>query len=170
MSTIEGLPTARDASYEDKHTLPQRLLNSDLFPESRFIIYNSYLPFKVNCNNFAIACDKTDVVLSGNEVPHAVSFGSCLNSKCCCLVVLFHGYTVSDLLAHLKLHFQRYMTKMVSSNSKVDLQINFPRALPIEKVKESLFPFLGKNTLYDDVPREAVLVIERPLPILKADT
>ena len=161
------MPTARDATYEDKQTLPQRLLNSDLFPESRFLIYNDYLPFKVTETNFAIACDTTDVVLSGSEVTHTVSFGSCLNSKRCCLVVLFHGYTVSDLLAHLKLHLQRYLAKMVSSNSKLDLQISFPMALPIDTVKESLIPFIGENILYDYSPREAIVVVERPLSLSK---
>ena len=168
-SVKEGLPTARDATYEDKQTLPQRLLNSDLFPESRFLIYNDYLPFKVTETNFAIACDTTDVVLSGSEVTHTVSFGSCLNSKRCCLVVFFHGYTVSDLLAHLKLHLQRYLAKMVSSNSKLDLQINFPMALPIDTVKESLIPFIGENILYDYSPREAMVVVEQPLPVLKSN-
>ena len=165
MSVKEGLPTARDATYEDKQTLPQRLLNSDLFPESRFLIHYDYLPFKVTETNFAIACDTNDVVLSGNEVPHAVSFGSCLNSKRCFLVVLFYGYTASDLLAHLKIHLQRYRGKMVSSNSKPHLHINFPMALPINKVKESLFLFLGENILYDYSPREAMVVVERPLSV-----
>ena len=163
----EGLPTARDATYEDKQTLPQRLLNSDLFPESRFPIYNNYLPFKVTETNFAISCVTTDVVLSGNEVPHAVSFGSCLNSTRCFPVVFFHGYTVSDLLAHLKVHLQRYRGKIVSSNSKPHLEISFPMALPIDTVKESLIPFIGENILYDYSPREAIVVVERPLSLSK---
>ena len=108
-------------------------------------------------------------MLSGNEVPHAVSFGSCLNSKRCCLVVFFHGYTVSDLLAHLKLHLQRYRAKLISSNKKPHLEINFPMALPIDTVKESLFPSIGENVLFEYSPREAMVVIERPLPTLKAN-
>ena len=161
-SVKEGLPTAHDATYEDKQTLPQRLLNSDLFPESRFIIYNNALPFKVTCNNLAIACDTTNVVLSGDEIPSAVSFGSyMMTPKGHYIVVFFHGNDVSDLFAHLKLH----RSKNSFSNGKVHLKITFPMTLPIEKVKKSLFPFLGKNTLYEYVPREAVVVVEHPLSI-----
>ena len=108
-------------------------------------------------------------MLSGDEIPSAVSFGSYMMiPKGHYLVVSFHGNTVSHLLAHLKRHLQRYRLKYDSSNDKVHLKIIFP-ILPTEKVKINIFPFLGKNTLYEDVPREAVVVVERPLPNLKAN-
>ena len=164
------MPAARDATYVDKQTLPQRLLNSELFPESRFIIYNSYLPFKVTCNNFAIACETTDVVLSGDEIPSAVSFGSyMMTPEGSSPIVFFNGNDVSDLLVHLKLHIQRHRSKYASSNTKAHLEIIIPMTLPIEKVKKSIFPFLGKNILYDHSPRETLLVVQRPLSLLKAN-
>ena len=108
-------------------------------------------------------------MLSGDEIPSAVSFGSYMMiPKGHFLVVFFHGDDVSDLLAHLKLHLQRYRLKYDSSKDKVHIKIIFP-ILPTEMVKRNLLPFLGKNTLYEDVPREAVMVVEHPLRILKAD-
>ena len=170
MSVKEGLPTARDATYEDKQTLPQRLLNSDLFSESRFIIYNNKLPFKVTCNNFAIACDTTEVVLSGDEIPSAVSFGSYMMiSNSHYLVVFFHGNDVSDLLAHLKLHIQRHRSKYFFSNGTAYLHIIFPMHLPTKKVKDRLFPFIGENIIYEDSTRATQLVLERPLSFLEAN-
>ena len=164
------MPTARDATYEDKQTLPQRLLNSDLFPESRFLIYNNYFPLKVTCDNFAITCHTTEVVLSGNEVLRAVSFSSyMMNPNGHSLAVFFHGNTEGDLLAHLKFHIERHKSNYASSNGKLRLETIFPMTLPTEKVKKSLFLFLGINTLYEDAPREAVVVVECPLPILKAN-
>ena len=58
---------------------------------------------------------------------------------------------------------------MIYSNKKPHLEINFSMALPIDKVKESLFPFIGENILYDYSPREAMVVVEQPLPVLKAN-
>ena len=110
------------------------------------------------------------MVLSGDKIPSAVSFGSyMMTPKSHCLAVFFHGNTVSDLLAHLKFHIERHSSKYASSNGKLRLETIFPMTLPTEKVKRSLFPFLGKNTLYEDAPREAVVVVERPLPLLKAN-
>ena len=169
-SVKEGLPTARDATYEDKQTLPQRLLNSDLFPESRFLIYNNKLPFKVTCNNFSIACDTTDVVLLGDEILSAVSFGSYMMTPAGrSPIVFFNGNNVSDLLAHLKLHIQRHRSKYGSSNAKAHLKIIIPMTLPTEKVKKSINPFLGKNILYDHFPHETLLVVQCPLSLLKAN-
>ena len=109
-------------------------------------------------------------MLSGDEIPNAVSFGSyMMTPKSHCLAVFFLGNTVSDLLAHLRFHIERHRSKYASPNGKVHLEIIFPMTLPTEKVKKSLIPFLGKNTLNEDAPREAVVVVECPLPILKAN-
>ena len=108
-------------------------------------------------------------MLSGDEIPSAVSLGPyMMNPNSHSLAVFFHGNTFSDLLAHLKCHIQRHRSKYACSNGKVHLELIFPMTLPTEKVKRSIFPFLGKNTFYEDAPREAVVVVERPLPILKA--
>ena len=108
-------------------------------------------------------------MLSGDKIPSAVSFGSYMMiPKGHFLAVFFHGDDVSDLLAHLKLHIQRHRLKYDSSKDKVRLHIIFP-ILPTEKVKMNIFPFLGKNTLYEDTPREAVMLVEHPLRILKAN-
>ena len=140
MSTKRSLPMSREVTDKDKPTLPKRLLNSNLFPESRFLICNSYLPFKVTHDNLAIACDTTNVVLSGDEVPSGASFGSCMMAqKGPCTVVFFHVNTVTDLLAHLRLHLQQHKLKYASSNGKANLELIFPLTLPIEKVKDSLF-------------------------------
>ena len=109
-------------------------------------------------------------MLSGDEIPSAVSFGSyMMTPKGSSPIVFFNGNDVSDLLVHLKLHIQRHRSKYASSNTKAHLEIIIPMTLPIEKVKKSIFPFLGKNILYDHSPRETLLVVQRPLSLLKAD-
>ena len=107
-------------------------------------------------------------MLSGDEIPSAVSFGSyMMTPNGHSVAVFFHGNTEGDLLAHLKFHIKRHRSKYACSNGKVHLEIIFPMILPTEKVKKILFPFLGKNTFYEDAPREAVVVVE--CPILKTD-
>ena len=109
-------------------------------------------------------------MLSGDEIPSAVSFGSYMMiPKGHFLVLFFHGDDVTDLLAHLKLHVQRHRSKYGSSNAKAHLKIIFPMTLPTEKGKKRINPFLGKNILYDHFPRETLLVVQRPLSLLKAN-
>ena len=146
----------------------EALLQSDLFPEGSFLIYNHWLPLRVTNENIALACDTTNVVATHDTRSKrctGVSFCTHLQVKRgVSLVIYFHVTSVDDVLQHLQCHLEHYREILTKYPGAANLELTFPMSLSLDEVKKKVFPHIGKSSIYETVPREGAIIVERPLP------
>ena len=149
--------------------LPENLINSGIFNEKHFMFEFQWLPLKLTKENLVMACKISDVVLSrnvsdGNHAYNGVSFGSQRESVNGNVMAIFaYVETFQDLLLHLNQHLQQRQNWLLKTNSNVWFDLVCPMNQSKEQIKNFLCPIIGEDNSYDDVNRQKILILERPL-------
>ena len=149
--------------------LPENLINSGIFNEKYFMFEFQWLPLKLTKENLVMACKISDVVLSrnvsdGNHAYNGVSFGSQRESVNGNVMAIFaYVETFQDLLLHLNKHLQHRQNWLLETKSNVWFDLVCPMNQSKEQIKIFLRPIIGEDNPYDDVNRQKILILERPL-------
>ena len=151
----------------EKQDLLERILESNVFPKTRFVNDNNLLPFRETIDNLRMASRSSDVVISyDHDILNVagVSFASCVPTpRGPFWTLVCYVATVEDMYMHLKYHLQR-REYFSTAWGQPTFQIVFPLCLSTSYVKEKLFPNLRLNDAYGDTPRETLVICEYPLP------
>ena len=128
--------------------------------------YNYSLPLRVNKSNLASACNTTNTVASLNTSSNksqGVSFGTSLHvNRGPSMVTFYHVASADDLLVHLKHHLQGN-ERVFSSTNDTNIQLRFLSNWPLEELKLKVSSYIGANVTCEEVPREAVAIMEQSL-------
>ena len=149
--------------------LPENLINSGIFNEKYFMFEFQWLPLKVTIENLVMACKMVDVVLScnasdGNHAFSGVSFGSqreLVNENF--MTIFAYVETFQDLLLHLNQHLQQRKNWLSNIKGNVWFDLVCPMNQSKEQIKNFVCPIIGEDNTYDDVNRQKILILERPL-------
>ena len=144
--------------------VPRKLLESNLFCDKRYSLYNSNLPFRVTHANLALACETSDLVVSsesdtGNYT--GVSFGSCIRTERgpSLTLHLYCGNTRS-LFLHIGCHLQKHRDMLSELKGGAHFELCFPVSVPTEEIRDVISPVLGEDALFYE---GRSLIIDRPL-------
>ena len=151
----------------EKQGLLERILESNVFPKTRFLNNHNLLPFRATRDNLVLASRSSDVVVSYDQDMlnvDGVSFASCVPApRGPFWTLVCYVATVEDMYLHLKYHLQQREYFLTAQGQPI-FQIVFPLSLSTVYVKDKLFPNLRLNAAYGDTPRETLVICEYPLP------